>query len=984
MQVISFRSLCLVVVSPMSTAFKVLPAFLLASLLCVHQPMRAQNATATAPSSSQPNSGEKARVMEAYGKLPLSFESAADGKPGDYVARTGGASAMLMGRQMTLTLQSPSPMRTSEKPSDSAIPLTLHVELEGANESAQANAIGELAGKSNYFTGSDPKLWRTEVPTYSKIEYADIYPGIDLIYYGNRSGRLEHDFLVKPGANPATVQMRFDGAESAQLLPNGDLQIGLKNSKDGETATLLRPIVYQRIDGRRVEIPAEYTVSSDRKIQFKLGSYDPSKELIIDPILDYSTFLGGGILNGAYAVAVDSGGNAYIVGHSNGFVPTTKGSYDPDCDDCSAAFVAKLNPTGTAVIYSTYLTGSNYTQANAVAVDSTGAAYVGGISDGGGYPVTKDAIQTKYGGAFSNGFVTKLNPAGSELDYSTYLGGDGPSTCYTESVGAQADQVTAIAIDKSGDAYVTGCSSSTNFPITKTTFEKTCSGCNAGYGSAFAAKLNPTGTELLYSTFLGGNGLDFGHGIAVDTYDNAYITGSTTSTNLKVTSGAYQKYIKANGAQNAFIVKLVSSGASADYYTYLGGNTVDGAYAIAVNDELAAYIAGYTSSDDFPTTKGAYQTSCHDCANFSTGFVTEINDTGNSLVFSTLLGGSGDDVLAGIALDSKKDVFVTGLTQSTNFPVTGSAYKKTCSQCSTDTGRGSAVFAELNPEGTGLTYSTYLGGSESENGTAVAVDSSGNAYIVGQATSADYPVSAGAVQASCSACSGGDSAAFLTKFYFGDATASVSLTPTSLSFGNQALKQTSKAQSVTFKNTGSAPVQIYSLSVTGTDKGDFTGDQSCRAAVPPGISCIAAVTFTPAALGSRSAVLDISDSAPGSPQAVKLSGTGVEPKPIATFSPTSVSFGNVKLGVEVEATITLKNTGSASLAVTAATITGSGEANFGGDTNCGQDITPGGSCTFTVAFEPTAKETYAADLNVTTSASSTPVKIPMTGTGIAD
>ena len=643
---------------------------------------------------------------------------------------------------------------------------------------------------------------------------------------------------------------------------NGDLQIGLKNNRDAETATLRRPVVYQQINGQRTEIHSEYALIGDREIGFKLGDYDRSKELIIDPVLDYSTFLGGGILNGAYAVTVDSSGNAYIVGHSNGFVPTTKGSYDPSCDDCSAAFVTKLNPTGTALLYSTYLSGSNYTQANAVAVDSEGAAYVAGVVDSGGYPVTKGAIQTKYGGAFSNGFVTKLNPAGSALEYSTYLGGNGQSTCYTEAVGAPRRRGLRYCRRQIGRClrhrlHLVGQTSRSAKLLSRRPA--------AVAKQATAQPLRQSSIRLERNcstpTFLGGRGLDYGFGIAVDAYDNAYITGTTTSTNLKVTSGAYQKYLKANGGQNAFLVKLVSSGASASYYTYLGGNTVDGAYAIAVNDDLEAYVTGSTSSDDFPITKGAHQTICHDCANYSSGFVTELNGAGSELVFSTFLGGSGDDVLAGIALDSKKDVFVTGLTQSTDFPVTSNPYKKTCPQCSTNTGRGSAVFAELNPEGTELTYSTYLGGSESENGTAVAVDSSGNAYIVGEATSTDYPVSAGAVQSSCEACSSNETAAFVTKFYFGSAKPSVTLTPTSLSFGNQALKQSSKTLYATLKNSGSGPLQIEEFKVTGADPGDFSGSESCRVAVPPGVSCTVGVVFKPEVLGSRSATLDIYDNA---------------------------------------------------------------------------------------------------------------------------
>ena len=331
-----------------------------------------------------------------------------------------------------------------------------------------------------------------------------------------------------------------------------------------------------------------------------------------------------------------------------------------------------------------------------------------------------------------------------------------------------------------------------------------------------------------------------------------------------------------------------------------------------------------------------------------------------------------------------RDIFVSDLTQSTNFPVTSNALKKTCSQCSTDTGKSSATLTELNPAGNALLYSTYLGGSESDNGTAVAVDPSGNAYTVGQVTSVYFPISAAAVQQGCSACSNEETAAFATKFYFGSSTAALGFSPTSLSFGNQALKQASKPLTVTLKNSGAGPLQITSLSVTGTDHSDFSGSQNCGVAIPAGVSCSAKITFTPAALGSRTADLSVTDSEAGSPQLVKLSGTGVNPEPIATFSPTSLNLGSIMLDTVGTGTITLTNTGTAGLTVSAASFSGTDAADFGGNTTCSGTLSPGGSCTFTIGIEPTKVQTYTADLNVTTSASTTAVKIALSATAIAD
>jgi len=910
-------------------------------------------------------------VADDYGKLPLSFEPLVGGDAPGFIARTAGGSIRL-GREMTLRLQTP----LSKTPA-----ATLRVDLEGSNPEAQARAVDELPVKSNFFLGADPKGWRTGVPNYGRVEYADIYAGIDLVYYGDHSGHLEHDFIVKPGASPALIKLRLVGMQALRRLDSGAVQVELADA----TATLMKPVIYQQIDGRRVSVSGGYTIEGRDSIGFKIGHYDPSRTLVIDPVLDYSTFLGGGILTAAYGITVDRDGNAYVVGHSgvNGAFPTTPGSYDPNCDDCSAAFVAKLNPTGTALIYATYLASGLYTQANGVAVDSTGAAYVAGITSA-GFPVTKGAFQTTFGGAFSNAFVTKLNPAGSALDYSTYLGGNGPSTCYTESVGAQADQATAIAVDATGNAYVTGCASSANFPVSKTAFEKTCEGCASGLASAYAAKLNPTGTQLLYSTFLGGSGLDFGFGIAVDSSGAAFVTGSTTSTNLKVTSAAFQKHLAADGGQNAFVVKLNAAATAADYYTYLGGDTVDGAYALALAANGDVVVAGYASSPNFPVTQGAYQTTCHDCINNQTGFVTELNEAGSGLLFSTFLGGSGQDSLTGVGLDAHGDVFVAGLTESTNFPTTANALKRTCGQCNTSTPANSATLTELNPAGSALLYSTYLGGSDSDNAAALAVDSTGNAYVVGEVTSVDFPISAAAVQKNCYACAGGETAAFATKFYFGSGVPSLGFSAKTLAFGNQALKQASKPLALTLENSGAAPLQLGSVSIAGTDQGDFSASENCGVVIPPGISCTADVTFTPAALGSRTAEFEVADNETGSPQSVSLSGTGIAPAAIAIFSPKSLNLGDVMVGTVGVGTINLTNTGTAALTVSAAGFSGTDAGNFGGKDTCSGTVSPGDSCTFTIVVVPTKLQTYTANLTVTTNASKTAVIIPLTVTGIAD
>ncbi|MGO9269810.1 MAG: SBBP repeat-containing protein, partial [Terriglobia bacterium] len=427
---------------------------------------------------------------------------------------------------------------------DSAI----RMRLVGANASAAVTGAEELPGKSNYFIGNDPKRWRTNVSNYAKVKYADVYPGVDLVYYGNQS-QLEYDFVVAAGADPKPIRLMFSGAKGLRLGADGDLVV----TAEGGAVVFHKPAVYQVVDGQRAAVRGDFQRRADRTVGFRLGSYDRGKPLVIDPVLAYSTYLGGGqngsyAADGATAIAVDSEGSVYVTGQATSTdFPVTNGAFQTTNYTVNGygidSYVTKLNPNGSALDYSTFLGGTDRgSYALALAVDGSGNAYVAGNTESADFPVTKGAFQTTKAG-YRVGFVTKLNPTGSALDYSTYLGGSG------------GDSANGLALDRSGNAYITGTTNSTDFPVTPGAFETTNKGaanpaCTyLPASNAFVTKLNPTGSALAYSTYLGGSGISRGYetcvgdgasGLAVDGSGNAYITGQAYSTDFPVTEGAFQ------------------------------------------------------------------------------------------------------------------------------------------------------------------------------------------------------------------------------------------------------------------------------------------------------------------------------------------------------------------------------------------------------------------------------------------------------------
>jgi len=649
--------------------------------------------------SDLPAASQK-QILAAYGKLPLAFErnlGQAD-RHVPFLAHGPGYSLFLSSDQATLRLAPRSPGND----------VLLRMRLLGSNTQAVAVGQQELAGKANYLLGNQACGWQTNVPLYQKVSLHNLYPGIDLVYYGNQT-RLEYDFVLAPKAAPAAIRLGFEGAQSLKITKQGELVVGLS----GGQVVWQRPVVYQQVGAKRIAVAGRYALLGKDQVGFQLGRYDTRKPLVIDPVLAYSTYLGGNGNSTALGIAVDSAGNAYVAGTTN--AGTSSGTYD--------GFVAKLNPTGSALVYATFVGGSGTDTIRAIALDANDNAYVTGDTTSTNFPVTTGAFQTTSGsaGAYPTAFVSEINASGNGFVYSSYLGG------------SKTDSGYGIAVDSAGNAYVVGRTQSANFPVTAGALQTSIV---KSFTASFITKMNPTGTGLVYSTYLGAESTTIAYAIAINAAGNAYVTGQTTAANFPVTAGAFQTTLK---SQDAFVLELNTAGSGLVYGTFLGGSGADIAYGIAVDSAGNAYVTGQTKSTDFPVTSGAFQTASHEAI---CGFVTKVNPTGTALSYSTYLGGSGgNDHGNAIAVDSYGDAYVTGEAHSSDFPITPDAIQTTIG------GGYSDVFVtKLEASGAALLYSTFLGGSNSDYGYGIAVDAQGNAYVTGQTSSTQFPVTAGAYQ----------------------------------------------------------------------------------------------------------------------------------------------------------------------------------------------------------------------------------------------
>jgi hypothetical protein len=823
---------------------------LLAVLPATHR-TEPNTAASSATKQSVVASQNAQRVQASLGALPLAFEANVGQTDPQvkYLARGQGYTLFLTSSEAVFALRSAS--KSDEASNIGRVPRlqakkhtvaqnnstsVLHMQLLGGNAKASVAASTLLPGKTNYFIGNDPSKWHSDVAQYSRVSYQDVYPGINLAFHGAQR-QLEFDFIVSPGANPTPIGFRFTGAQDITTNTSGDLVI----ASAAGNVMLHKPFAYQEENGDRQPVDVSFVLKPAGRISLALGHYDHTRELVIDPAVAYATYLGGTAEDDAYGVAFDGSGNVYVTGQtaSTNF-PTKNALFNTNAGAAGSfdVFVTKLNPTGS-LLYSTYIGGSGNDSGNALAVDSLGDMFVAGGTTSSNFPTRPAGVfQPSFGGGNVDAFVLELNALGNALTFSTYLGGTGD------------DVASGIAIDGTG-SYIVGSTGSTNFPTSGTAFQKALAGSSNG----FVTKVNPAGTALLYSTYLGGGSNDFASAVAVNS-GNAYVTGAAQNPSFPTTSGVFQKTCGTDGTCNgglpdAFVTVFTSDGSALVHSTFLGGNGIDQGLGIAVDPASGnAYVTGLTQSADFPVQSASQNT----FAGVQDAFVTQLKSDLSALVYSTFLGGSQSDAATSIALDGNKDAFVTGQTQSSDFPLSSATQLK-------PGGGNDAFVSELNAAGS-LVFSTYLGGTQNENTNtaganlavlgSIAVDSAGaNLYVAGNTASTDFPTVA-PVQNS----NGGGTDAFVVKYTLPGSTPDFSISATTPSAVNPGTSATSTVTLIALNGYN------FPVNLSCTVSGGGTPAPSCSASgafstnpVTPTGGAGATSTLTITTTGSSGALL---------------------------------------------------------------------------------------------------------------------------------
>jgi hypothetical protein len=945
---------------------------------------------------STPAPKSAADWSKAIRQSPIAFQKneGQTGAPVRYVAHGAGYELFLTNQEAVVTLRQPvAPraksrirgMRENLRPAKNSV---IRLQLDGANANPEVTGVDLLAAHTNYFIGSDPKNWHTNVPSYGQVKYHDVYPGVDLVFYGNQR-RLEYDLIVAPGADPSKIAFDISGAKDLKLDARGNLVMRVVGGK----VELQKPTIYQERNGQKTEIAGNYVIAPDHRVMVALSKYDMAQPLVIDPALDYSTFLGGTSDDMGNGIAVDKNGNAYIAGTtmSTDFPTTTGAIKVAPPNSTPAVFVTVVNPTGTApLVNSTYLSGTGGDQANAIAIDAAGNIYVTGQSFSTDFPTTPTTafipgpLGSNPGGT---AFLTVLN--GNNLVYSTYLGG------------TNGDEGWGVAADANAQAYITGQAFPSAFtvPGTAGTFP---SPAPNPIGSAFLARIDTTksaAASLIYYTFLAGTGAGIngsvaeqGFAVAADTNSNAYITGFTSSADFPTTTNGYLQAPFTGAANGVVFVSEINTATTGTpslvYSGYLAGtnaaqNLGDFGLGITLGPNNVAYVAGTTTSADFPTTAGAIQPTVP--SPNGAAFVALVNTAASgtaSLQYSTFFGGRDGETATSIAADSTGNAYVAGDTSSTNLPVTPGALLTTL----TNPG-GEGFVLKLNPSPTGTAaanklYATYLGGSgdglgDGDIAQGIAIDSNNNAYVTGQTVSHDFPHTMGVFQTALS----GPSDAFVSKLGL---VATLTATPNPLAFGTQLLNTPTAAMTVTVTNNsgGTLPVTFV---VTGANAGDFAaasgGTNGCGATLAAAGTCTVDVVFTPSVVGAEAATLTVG-TAPNT-VAVALTGAGSN----LTATPNPLAFGNQTLNTPSAAmTVTVTNNSAGTLPVAFA-VTGPNGADFaaasGATNGCSATLAAAGTCTISVIFTPTLVPAGAESGTLTVGTAPNSVAVALTGTGTA-
>jgi hypothetical protein len=638
-------------------------------------------------------------MAQRYGNMPLAFEpnqGQSDSRV-KFLSRGGGYTVFLTETGAVLTL-------------DDAAGSAVRVALLGAAP-ARVNGTDPLSGHSNYIIGNDPRRWQLGVPQFAKVRYNDIYPGIDLLFYGNQR-QLEYDFIVSPRRRPSAIRLAIDGAQSVRLNSNGDLVLGTRS----QPIRMQRPIAYQDIDGTRRPVAVRYRLMRGDTVGFDVGRYDTNAPLVIDPlVLVHSSYLGGFGWDEPNDMALDAAGNTYVTGLTEGRgFPVTEGGQLSASVGSVNAFVTKIDASGTSIVYSTIFGGTGFEGPGAIAVDAAGGAIVAGGTTSADFP-TVGGVQTGLRGT-ADGFIVKLAPSGTSFVYSTLFGG------------SAVDEFTDLAVAASGEVYAAGTTLSDDLPV-RNAVQPSFAGATF---DMFVVKFNADASEVMYATYLGGSGDESGPSLTVDSAGNAFIVGATRSADFP-TANALQPDFRGSSSggfyPDAFITKLSPDGSSFVYSTYLGGMYFDTANDVAVDASGNAYIVGSTDSWDFPRVGGIPRnySSYHDA------FITKVDSSGSGLVFSTTLGGSDSDGALRVTLDATGDIWVAGSTASHDLPV------KSPFQGAFAGGWDDGFVAKLNPDGSSLLASTYFGGSGRDYISGLAIDAAGSVLVSGATSSTDLP-----------------------------------------------------------------------------------------------------------------------------------------------------------------------------------------------------------------------------------------------------
>ena len=893
-----------------------------------------------------------------YGKLPLIFEANRGQTDASvkFLTRGEGYTAFLTSSGLTLSLRSPE-VATANK--------SLQLNFLGARENSSVSGEEKQSGSVNYFLGSNPARWHTNVPTYGEVRYNDIYPGIDLLYHG--TGRqLEYDFEVRPGSDPRAIKFEVQGADQITLDVQGNLVLKV----DSGELRLQCPVVYQRLHGRRVIVDGAYVVKDSSHVSFEVAHYDASKPLVIDPVLIYASYLGGTGADQANGIAVDGTGNVYLAGTTTS-VDFPGASLGNLAQGTNHVFVAKLNAAGTNLIYADYIGGNGTDAAAALVLDSANEVYVTGSTQSSNFP-TINAYQPTEPGP-NSGFLTRVSADGSTLVYSTYLGG------------STLDQPTGIALDGTGEAYVAGYTMSANFPVANAYQPSALANGSGVFGTyGFLTKFSADGSSLVYSTYFAGNlnGIAPGPGdrtmrpiadrsgslppysaisaLALDANGNAYLAGTTNTYNFPTTTGTYLTTNTAPANNVVGFVGKFSSSGSLDYSTYFYGSTGDDITitGIAVDGTGSAYISGSAVSDGtFPVTATSICNPGTDGTACGQAYVTKFDPAGATLMYSTFLGPYNYANPQAITLDSSDDAYIVAQTESASF--------QTSNAIESYSDQHDLIVVEIDPVASMQLFASYLGGSGNDTPGGIAVDASGNIYVAGTTSSTDFPITQGAFQGQLT----GSTNTFVAKIGVG-VTPTVSLSPNVLQFSPLQVGSMSQPQPVTVRNMSNLTLALTSISASG----DFAQSGNCGSSLPPAGTCSLSVTFTPSAVGARTGSIQSSDSGIASPQLVSLSGMGQGA--VASFLPASVTFAATAVGGTRTSAVTLTNQGNMALSISSVQITG----DYSQTNNCSGSVAISGSCTFNLVFAPTASGSRSGSLVVTSNAAGSPQTVPLSGT----